>query len=60
MQLLAMDKQDNIASVKLHSPMLGFDYYLYLSLRRRDGQWLIVNKTFSHGSAQEKTTQERP
>lgn len=50
MRLLALDRQDNIASVKLHSPMLGFDYYLYLTLRRLDGQWLIVNKTFSHGS----------
>ena len=56
MKLLALDKQANIASVKLHSPMLGFNYYLYLTLRRVYGQWLIVNKTFSHGSVQEKTT----
>lgn len=50
MRLLALDRQNNIASVKLHSPMLGFDYYLYLTLRRLNGQWLIVNKTFSHGN----------
>lgn len=48
MRVLAIDSLGGIASVKLHSPMLGFNYYLYLTLRRHDGRWLIVNKTFVH------------
>lgn len=46
MQLLAVDTLGSIANVKLHSPMLGFNYHLYLTLRRIDGKWSIVNKTF--------------
>jgi len=51
MALLAVDNHGSIANVKLHSPMLGFDYYLYLTLRQLDGKWRIVNKTFTHASA---------
>jgi Putative lumazine-binding len=46
MQLLAFDTLGSIASVRLHSPMFGFNYHLYLSLRQLDGKWSIVNKTF--------------
>ncbi|NNG25296.1 nuclear transport factor 2 family protein [Telluria aromaticivorans] len=46
MQLLAVDTLGSIANVKLRSPMLGFNYHLYLTLRRIDGKWSIVNKTF--------------
>jgi hypothetical protein len=48
MRVLAIDGVGEIANVKLHSPMLGFNYQLYLTLRRIDGEWLIVNKTFAH------------
>jgi hypothetical protein len=48
MQVLAIDSLGEIASVKLHSPMLGFNYHLYLTVRRIDDEWLIVNKTFAH------------
>ena len=48
MKLLSIDVTGNIASVKLHSPMLGFNYHLYLSLVLMDGKWKIVNKTFTH------------
>ncbi len=46
MQILSVDSLDSIATVKLHSPMLGMNYHLYLTLRRLDGKWSIVNKTF--------------
>lgn len=46
MQMLAFDSLGSIANVRLHSPMLGFNYHLYLTLRRLDGKWSIVNKTF--------------
>lgn len=47
MRVLAIDSLGSIASVKLHSPMLGFNYHLYLTMRRHNGAWLIVNKTFA-------------
>lgn len=48
MKLLAIDHLGSIASVKLHSPMLGLNYKLFLTLRRLDDSWTIVNKTFVH------------
>lgn len=51
MKVLAIDSLGGIASIKLHSPMLGFNYHLYLTARRLDGKWLIVNKTFRHLAA---------
>jgi hypothetical protein len=48
MKVLAVDELGSIATVTLHSPMLGFNYHLYLTLRRLDGKWSIVNKTFIH------------
>jgi len=51
MQVLEIDQLGEIASIKLHSPMLGFNYHLYLTVRRVDGEWLIVNKTFAHLAA---------
>lgn len=50
MRLLAVDNLGSIATATLHSPMLGFNYYLYLTLRQLDGKWSIVNKTFVHAS----------
>lgn len=48
MKLLTIDVCGNIASVKLHSPMFGFNYQLYFSLVLHDGKWRIVNKTFTN------------
>jgi hypothetical protein len=48
MKMLAVDKLGSIANVKLHSPMLGFNYHLYLTLRRLEGRWSIVNKAFAN------------
>jgi hypothetical protein len=48
MKTLAVDRLGSIASVKLHSPMLGFNYHLYLTLCLRADRWTIVNKTFTN------------
>jgi hypothetical protein len=48
MKLLAVDVLGDIASVRLHSPMLGFDYQLYLTFALRPEGWKIVSKTFTH------------
>ena len=48
MRTLGIDQAGSIANVKLYSPMLGFRYQLYLTLILRTGNWLIVNKTFTH------------
>ena len=38
----------NMAIAKLHVPMLGFNYYDFLSLSVIEGEWKIVNKLFTH------------
>jgi hypothetical protein len=48
MRILSIDSLGSIAVVKLHSPMLGLNYQLFLTLRQLEGKWSIVNKTFSH------------
>ncbi|HEY4071996.1 MAG TPA: nuclear transport factor 2 family protein [Herbaspirillum sp.] len=48
MKTLSVDRLGSIANVKLLSPMLGFNYHLYLTLCLLDGQWRIVNKTFTN------------
>lgn len=47
MKVLSVDVTHNIASAKVHVPARGFNYYNYLSLVKRDGIWVIVNKIFS-------------
>lgn len=37
-----------VAMVKLHVPMLKYNYYDYLSLTKLDNRCKIVNKIFSH------------
>jgi hypothetical protein len=51
MKTLAIDRLGSIASVKLHSPMLGFNYQLYLTLCLWQGKWRIVGKTFTNRPA---------
>jgi len=47
-RVLSVDVLGDIANVRLHSPTLGFDYYLYLTFAKRQDGWKIVNKTFNH------------
>lgn len=46
MQAIGVEVLGAIAMVRTRQLMLGFDYRDYLTLVRRDGQWLIANKTF--------------
>lgn len=48
MKIIGIDIMGKIAMVKLHVPMLGYNYYDYLSLAMIDNQWKIVNKLFTH------------
>lgn len=48
MKILGIESVNDIAFAKLHLPMLGFNYYDYVSLSRIDGRWLIVNKIFTN------------
>lgn len=47
MKTTSVERIHNIAFAKLHCPMLGFNYYDYLSFVRHDGKWSIVNKLFT-------------
>ena len=48
MKIIGIEIMGNVAVAKLHVPMLGYNYYDYLSLSILDGEWKIVNKLFSH------------
>ena len=48
MEILSIEILGSVATVKAHVPMLGFNYYDFLSLSLMDGKWKIVNKLFSH------------
>lgn len=48
MEILAIEILGNAAIAKLHVPMLGFNYYDYLSLCFIQKEWKIVNKLFTH------------
>ncbi len=48
MEVLGIDILGNNAIAKLHVPMLGYDYYDYLSLTVTEGKWRIVHKLFTH------------
>jgi hypothetical protein len=48
MQVLEVKLLEHIASAHVRCPMLGFDYYDYLSLLREGGRWQIVSKLFIH------------
>lgn len=48
MNILSIEVMGNIAIAKLHVPMLGFNYYDYLSLCQVNKAWKIVNKIFTH------------
>ncbi|MGG6230699.1 nuclear transport factor 2 family protein [Tenacibaculum sp. SDUM215027] len=48
MKIVGIDIMGNIAMAKLHVPMLGYNYYDYLSLTKTEGNWKIVAKIFTH------------
>lgn len=48
METIGIDIIGNIAMAKVHLPMLGYNYYDYLSLTKIDDEWKIVNKIFSN------------
>ncbi|WP_350284768.1 nuclear transport factor 2 family protein [uncultured Croceitalea sp.] len=48
MKIIGVDIIGNIAMVKLHVPILGYNYYDYLSLTKINKDWKIVNKVFAH------------
>lgn len=48
MKVLSIEVLGRVAYVRLHCPMLKFNYYDYLALNESDGRWRIVNKLFTH------------
>lgn len=48
MEILGIEIMGNMATVKARVPMLGFNYYDFLSLSLIEGEWKIVNKLFTH------------
>lgn len=48
MSVIGIEILGKTAIVKLHVPMLGYNYYDYLSLVKIKDEWKIVNKTYTH------------
>lgn len=48
MKITSIDLIGDVAVVKAHVPMLGYNYYDFLSLTKINGSWKIVNKLFAH------------
>ncbi|TMU55178.1 nuclear transport factor 2 family protein [Flagellimonas algicola] len=48
MEIVGVELMGRLAVVKAHLPMLGYNYYDFLSLYYTDGKWSIVNKLFAH------------
>ncbi|TCI90958.1 nuclear transport factor 2 family protein [Tenacibaculum sp. M341] len=48
MKIIGIEIMERIAMVKVHVPMLGYNYCDYLSLYNLEGKWMIVNKIFTH------------
>lgn len=48
METLGIEVLGNVAMVKLHVPILGYNYYDFLSLCLINQEWKIVNKIFTH------------
>lgn len=48
MEVLALEIIGDVAIVKLHAPMLGYNYYDFLSLAVVKGEWKIVNNLLTH------------
>ncbi len=48
MEILSIEVLGQVAVSKVKVPMLGYNYYDFLSLSMVDGEWKIVNKVFTH------------
>jgi hypothetical protein len=48
MKIISIEILGRVAMVKAHVPMLGYNYYDFLSLTTIEGNWKIVNKLFAH------------
>jgi hypothetical protein len=48
MEIMGIEILGSTAVAKLHVPMLGFNYYDFLSLSLVNQKWEIVNKLFTH------------
>ena len=48
MEIMSIEILGNCAFVKVHVPMLGFDYYDFLSLVSINDEWKIVHKLFTN------------
>lgn len=48
MRILSIEVVNNVAIAKLHVPVLGFNYYDFMSLNKINKEWVIVNKVFSN------------
>ncbi len=48
MKVIGVEILGNVALVKAHLPMLGFNYYDFLFLSIVNGEWKIVSKIFTH------------
>ncbi|RIV36666.1 nuclear transport factor 2 family protein [Flagellimonas lutimaris] len=48
MEIPSIEIMGDMATVKAHVPMLGFNYHDFLSLSLVPGEWKIVNKLFTH------------
>ncbi len=47
-EVLSIEVWGQVAYVKAHVPMLGYNYYDFLSLFKTEQGWKIVNKMFIH------------
>lgn len=48
MKVLSVEILNQVAYVKLHCPMLGYNYYDFIAMSKIDDKWVIVNKLFSN------------
>ena len=48
MEILGIEIIGNVANAKVHLPMLGYNYYDFLSIALIEGEWKVVNKVFSN------------
>ena len=48
MSIIGIEIIGKVAMAKLHVPMLGYNYYDFLSLACIEDKWIIVNKLFTH------------
>lgn len=48
MKVLSVEILNHVAYVKLHCPMLGYNYYDFIAMSKIGDKWVIVNKLFSN------------